>query len=71
MISHLNIDIDQLPSEYSIQLIDINGKVLFIRNNLNQKNVILLDDIERGIYYLILFEKEIPKGQIKLVKQRN
>ena len=66
--SILHLDFEQLMHEQRLVLTDINGKVLLKRNNLQLNNVIQLNDLESGMYYLNLFQKDRPMGQLKIIR---
>ena len=66
--SILHLDFEQLMHEQRLVLTDINGKVLLQRYNLQLNNVIQLNDLESGMYYLNLFQKDRPIGQLKVMR---
>jgi len=66
--SFLHLDFEQLMPEQRLVLTDINGKVLLQRNNLQLNNVLQLNDLESGMYYLNLFQNDRFIGQIKVIR---
>lgn len=66
--SILHLDFEQLMPEQRLVLTDINGKVLLQRNALELHNVIHLEHLENGLYYLSIFYSDKSIGQVKVMK---
>ena len=66
--SILHLDFEQLMPEQRMVLTDINGKVLLQRNNLQLNNVLQLNDLESGMYYLNVFQNDLSIGQLKVIR---
>ena len=66
--SVLHVEFEYLIPDAKMILTDVHGKVLWQRNVLELQNVIYLNDLESGIYYLNLFHKVRPIARLKVIR---
>ena len=67
--SIVHLDFENLQNDSKFILTDIHGKVIGERNELKSENVLLLQNLNCGVYYLVLYNGKIPISRFKLIKK--
>lgn len=67
--SVLHVELEHLIPNAKMILTDVHGKVLWQRNVLELQNVIDLEYLNKGMYYLSIFYSDKPIGQLKVIRR--